>query len=77
MLQLTLLAAYLHAFMEWLFFVTKSSSLSILTLFEKLKVLFITGGVTALLLAGGFIILSLPFWLTKNQKLIFLGYIHS
>ena len=77
MLQLTLLAAYLHAFMEWLFFVTKSSSLSILTLFEKLKVLFITGGVTALLLAGGFIILSLPFWLTKNQKLIFLGYIPS
>ena len=75
--QLTILAAYLHTFMEWLFFVTKPSSLSILTLFEKLKVLFITGGVIALILAVCLVILSLPVWLTKNQKLKFISFVPS
>lgn len=42
--NLTVLAAYLHAFLEWLFFVTQSSSLSTLSWFEKVKVLFVTAG---------------------------------
>lgn len=71
-LQLTMLSAYLHVFMEWLFFVTKPSSLSILTFFEKLKVMFITGGVIAFVLIIGLVVFSLPFWLTKNQKIKFL-----
>ena len=42
--NLTVLAVFFHAFMEWLFFVTQSSSLSTLSWLEKLKVLFVTGG---------------------------------
>ena len=57
--HLTVLAAYFHAFMEWLFFVTKSSSLSILTNFEKIKVLFITGGVISVLFLTGFTVFLL------------------
>jgi arylsulfatase A-like enzyme len=47
--NLTVLAAFFHAFMEWLFFVTQSSSLSTLSWFDKLKVFFVTGGVVSLL----------------------------
>ncbi len=47
--NLTVLAAFFHAFMEWLFFVTQSSSLSTLSWFEKIKVLLVTGGVVSLL----------------------------
>lgn len=57
--RITVLAAYFHAFMEWLFFVTKPSSLSILTIFEKVDVLFITGGVVSALLLAGFAIFFL------------------
>ena len=68
--NLTVLAAYFHALMEWLFFVTQSSSLSTLSLFEKFKVLFSTGGVLALLLIALLLILALP-----SLKWKFLGYI--
>jgi len=57
--RITVLAAYFHAFMEWLFFVTKPSSLSILTIFGKTEVLFITGGVISALLLAGFAIFLL------------------
>jgi arylsulfatase A-like enzyme len=66
--NLTVLSAYIHAFMEWLFFVTKSSSLSTLSLFEKLKVLPVSGGVFAFILLAGLTLLSFPALLTKNQK---------
>jgi arylsulfatase A-like enzyme len=60
-LTLTVFAAYFHAFMEWLFFVTQtSSSLSILSLLEKGKVLFVTGGVIAFVTLAGAALLSLP-----------------
>jgi hypothetical protein len=54
LIRITVLSAYFYTFMEWLFFVTKPSSLSILTFFDKLEVLFITGGVIALLLVVTF-----------------------
>lgn len=59
----TILSAYFHAFMEWLFFSTTPSTLSTLTWFESLKVVFITGGVIAFLLIIPFLILNL---LTKK-----------
>jgi arylsulfatase A-like enzyme len=68
--NLTVLAAYFHAFMEWLFFVTQSSSLSTLSLFEKGKALFVTGGVFAFLLLVGLLILAIP-----AQKWKILGYV--
>lgn len=68
--NLTILAAYFHALMEWLFFVTQSSSLSTLSLLEKFKVLFSTGGVLAFLLLALLLILVLP-----SLKWKFLGYI--
>ena len=59
-LTLTLLAAYFHACMEWLFFVTTPSSLSTLTLLESLSVLFITGGVIAFVLVIFWLLLYIP-----------------
>lgn len=56
----TIYSAYFYAFMEWLFFVTKPSSLSVLTLFDKVKILAITGGIVTLLLLACLCILSLP-----------------
>ena len=75
--NITVLAAYFHAFMEWLFFITKPSSLSILTLFEKLRVFFVTGGVVALILITALAILSLPAWLTKKPLWKVLQYMPS
>ena len=73
--NLTILAAFFYAFMEWLFFVTKPSSLSVLTLVEKLQVFINTGGVTALLLLAGLILFSLPSWLIKNPRWNILQYV--
>jgi len=72
-LHLTFLAAYFHAFMEWLFFVTKPSSLSILTILEKIEVLFATGGVVAILLLAGFAIFFPIYHL--RPKWVFLLYL--
>jgi len=66
--NLTVLTAYFYTFLEWLFFVTKPSSLSILTLVGKLQVLFVTGGITALLLLTGLALFSIPIWLIKNPR---------
>jgi arylsulfatase A-like enzyme len=70
--NLTVLAAYFHALMEWLFFVTQSSSLSTLPLLDKVEVLFSTAGVIVLLLLALLLILALP-----SLKWKFLGYIPS
>jgi len=67
--QLTVLSAYFYAFMEWVFFATKPSSLSVLSPFESVKVLVVTGGIIALILIIGLVILSLPAWLVKNPTL--------
>ena len=76
--NLTLFSAYFYAFMEWLFFATKPSSLSILTPSDAGLVLAVTGGIFALLLSGGLIVLSLPAWLasspTWKARLLTLGY---
>jgi arylsulfatase A-like enzyme len=73
--NVTILSAYFHAFMEWLFFVTKPSSLSSLSAFESLKVLVVTGGTIALILITGLVVLSLPALLMRKPKLLVIGYI--
>ncbi|WKZ41461.1 MAG: sulfatase-like hydrolase/transferase [Anaerolineales bacterium] len=45
----TTLAAYLYISMEWLFFATKPSFLNGMSLYENLVVLFVSGGMAALL----------------------------
>ena len=65
---LTVLSAYFHVFMEWIFFVTKPSSLSILSFYEKLNVLIVSGGIFALVLLGILLVLSVPAWLAKDPK---------
>src|SRR5260221_3126990 len=57
---LTVYSAYFYAFMEWLFFVTKPSSLSTLSLLNKLEVFLITGGVVVLTVLGCLLIFALP-----------------
>ena len=76
---LTVYSAYFYAFMEWFFFVTKPSSLSILTLFDKVKILAVTGGTVALLLLTCLLVLSLPALLVTHPvwrpRLQYLGYL--
>ncbi len=67
LLNLTVLSAYSYASMEWLFFVTKPSSLSILSSFDSGKVLFITAGTIALISIAFLILLSLPALLISNS----------
>src|SRR5215211_6725338 len=78
---ITVFSAYFYAFMEWLFFATKPSSLSILSPFESVEVLAVTGGAFALTLLIGSVILSLPAWLVNSPKwrprLLVLSYIPS
>ena len=59
-LTLTLLAAFFHALIEWLFFATTPSSLSTLTFLESLNVFFITGGVIAFILIFALLLFSIP-----------------
>lgn len=66
--DLTVFSAYFYAFMEWLFFVTKSSSLSVLTPLDSGMVLAVTGGIVALLVILSLLVLSLPAWLVRNSK---------
>lgn len=71
-----ILGAFFYAFMEWIFFVTKPSALSLLSWFEKIRILFVTGGVIALaslILLG---LLLLPALLTKDEtqrRLVYLA----
>jgi glucan phosphoethanolaminetransferase (alkaline phosphatase superfamily) len=75
----TIYSAYFYAFMEWLFFVTKPSSLSILSFFEKIRILFVTGGIVALTLLACLLILSIPTLLVRHpawgSRLRYLAYL--
>src|ERR1044071_1841584 len=77
--NLTVLGAYFYASVEWLFFATKPSSLSLLSSFDSLKVLFVTAGIVALASVGFLIFLSLPALFAGNSngqsRLRGLGYI--
>lgn len=66
LLNLTVFSACFYAFMEWLFFVTKPSALSILAPLDAGLVLLATGGFFALLLVVVLLIISIPFWLVKD-----------
>jgi len=70
--NLTVLSAYFYAFMEWLFFVTKPSSLSLLSGFEDFRVLIVTGGTFAFIPIIALVILLIP---TQRSKWEFLSYI--
>ena len=65
--------------MEWLLFATRPSFLSVLSPLESLKVLVVTGGVFALTLVIGSVILSLPALLVNSSRwrphLLVLSYI--
>ena len=65
--------------MEWLFFATRPSSLSILSPYESMEALAVTGGAFALTLVIGSVILSLPAGLVNSPKwrprLLVLSYI--
>jgi arylsulfatase A-like enzyme len=65
--HLTVLSAYFYALMEWIFFATKPSSLSVLSTFESIEVLLITGGAVAVGLVIGLLLLSVPAWLVKDS----------
>jgi len=73
--DVTIFSAYFYAFMEWLFFVTKPSSLSSLSTFESLKVLMVTGGTVALILLASLVVLAVPALLTRKANLLFIGFI--
>ena len=77
--NLTVLSAYFYASMEWLFFATKPSSLSLLSSFDKVKVLFETAGTVALVFVVLLIIVSLPALLVSNSngrsRLLNAGYV--
>jgi len=62
----TLYSAYFYAFMEWLFFVTKPSSLSVLTLLDKIKVLLATCGIVAGILLICLCVFTIPALLTNH-----------
>src|SRR5678810_232261 len=66
--NLTVLSAYFYAFMEWLFFATKPSSLSLLSSFDSLKVLFITAGTVALVVIVFLLFLCLPALFISNSN---------
>ncbi len=66
--NLTIFSAYFYALMEWLFFVTKPSSLSILTPLEAGLVLVVTGGIIGLPLLTILLLLFLPARLAKNSQ---------
>ena len=66
LLNLTVLSAYFYASMEWLFFATKPSSLSLLSSLDSLKVLFVTAGIVAVISIVLLMFLSLPALLTNN-----------
>lgn len=77
--NLTVLSAYFYAAMEWVFFATKPSSLSVLSSLDSVKVLFVTAGTIALASLGFVIVLSLPALSISNptwrSRLLTIGYI--
>ena len=67
LLNITIFSAYFYASMEWLFFVTKPSALSILALPDSLLVLLVSGGFFTLLMVAVLIIASIPYWIVNNS----------
>jgi arylsulfatase A-like enzyme len=63
----TILNAFFYAVMEWIFFVTKPSALSLLGIFEKVRILFVTGGMLALATLLVLFLLLLPALFTKDK----------
>lgn len=63
----TILNAFFYAVMEWIFFVTKPSALSILSLFEKARILFVTGGTMALAALIVLFLFLVPSLFTKDE----------
>ncbi|HET9912985.1 MAG TPA: sulfatase-like hydrolase/transferase [Anaerolineales bacterium] len=77
--NLTVLSACFYASMEWLFFVTKPSSLSLLSPFDSVKVLFITAGAVTLPSIALLTSFSLPSLMVSHpnwrSRLLAIGYI--
>jgi arylsulfatase A-like enzyme len=72
----TILTAFFYAAMEWIFFVTKPSALSLLSLFEKVRILFVTGGTIALATLLVLFLLLIPSLFTRDkaqQRLVYLA----
>jgi glucan phosphoethanolaminetransferase (alkaline phosphatase superfamily) len=67
LLNLTIFTAYSYASIEWVFFVTKPSALSILAILDSGLVLLVSGGFFALLLVAVLLFTSIPYWLVKNS----------
>ena len=65
----TTLVAYFYILMEWLFFATKPSFLNGMSVHENLSVLFISGGMTAIIFDFLFIVFLILYMLTKVHKL--------
>lgn len=59
--------AFFYALIEWIFFVTKPSALSLLGFTEKARILFVTGGVIALVTLLACLPLLVPALLTKDK----------
>lgn len=78
LLNLTVFSACFYAFMEWIFFVTKPSALSILAPLDSGLVLLVTAGFFTLLLVAVLFIVSVPYWLVKDStwRLSFLDTAH-
>ena len=71
----TILNAFFYALMEWIFFVTKPSALSLLSLFEKIRILFVAGGTFALAALIVLFLLLIPSLFTKDRAQRRLAYL--
>ncbi len=71
----TILNAFFYALMEWIFFVTKPSALSLLSLFEKVRIFFVTGGTMALAALIVLFLLLLPSLFTRDKTQRRLAYL--
>lgn len=71
----TILNAFFYAVMEWVFFITKPSALSLLSPFEKTRILFVTGGMIALATLLALFLLILPALFTTNETQRRLAYL--
>ncbi|MFZ5858983.1 MAG: sulfatase-like hydrolase/transferase [Chloroflexota bacterium] len=71
----TILNAFFYALMEWIFFVTKPSALSLLSLFEKVRIFFVTGGTMALAALIVLSLLLLPSLFTRDTAQRRLAYL--
>jgi hypothetical protein len=65
--SLTVLSACLYAAIEWLFFMTRPSPLSILALLDSVKILFVTAGTITVISIALLAILSLPAIVVSNS----------